>query len=96
MYKTSLAFFLMNKNIFSILQVWSRVTGLAFDHVTCGPTHIKISFGDSIPGTNIVFDGPDGTLALASSPIDGGDAHFDEAEKWTVNSFRGCFHTEVV
>ncbi|XP_077200279.1 matrix metalloproteinase-18-like [Paroedura picta] len=65
-------------------KVWSDVTPLTFRRVS-GPADIEIWFAYFAHGDNNPFDGTGGTLAHCFLPGDGlgGDAHFDESEKWS-------------
>ncbi|CAI5773316.1 macrophage metalloelastase-like [Podarcis lilfordi] len=79
-------------------KVWSDVTPLQFRKTT-GPADIEISFAYNEHGDNIPFDGRSGVLAHAFAPGPGlgGDAHFDEAERWSetnreVNLFLVAAH----
>ena len=73
-------------------DLWSDVTPLRFREVAFADNpEIKIRFaaGDHGDGTQNAFDGPSGVLAHAFYPPPNGgdiagDAHFDEAETWTV------------
>ncbi|KAL5286123.1 Mmp1 family protein [Megaselia abdita] len=69
--------------------VWSEYTDLTFTQKKSGPVHIDIRFEESEHGDGDPFDGVGGTLAHAYFPVYGGDAHFDDAEYWTINSPRG-------
>jgi hypothetical protein len=69
-------------------RLWSEATGLTFTEAT-GPD-ILIRFVTGAHGDGSDFDGPGGILAHAYYPPPGGgslagDAHFDDAESWTVN-----------
>lgn len=73
-------------------QVWSDYTDLKFSQKGSGRAHIDIRFERGEHGDGDPFDGSGGTLAHAYFPIYGGDAHFDDAEQWTINSYRGEFY----
>ena len=86
------------KMYFVYFQFWSDVSQLTFS--IAGPTEladIKIRFATYSHGDSSPFDGPSGVLAHAYSPYTGsslidtihGDAHFDDSETWTVQSYSG-------
>ncbi|XP_052753894.1 stromelysin-2 isoform X3 [Galleria mellonella] len=70
-------------------SVWSDYTDLTFTQKRSGQVHIEVRFETGEHGDGDPFDGPGGTLAHAYFPVYGGDAHFDDAETWTINSRRG-------
>lgn len=71
-------------------QLWSNVSGLVFQEAPEGPADIRLAFykGDHNDGASNAFDGPGGTLAHAFLPRRG-EAHFDMAERWTLNGHKG-------
>ncbi|XP_070987845.1 matrix metalloproteinase-28 [Oncorhynchus clarkii lewisi] len=71
-------------------QLWSNVSGLAFQEVPEGPTDIRLAFyeGEHNDGASNAFDGPGGALAHAFFPCRG-EAHFDMAERWTLYGHKG-------
>ncbi|XP_034951393.1 matrix metalloproteinase-14 isoform X2 [Chelonus insularis] len=79
----------VDKDIARAFGVWSEYTDLTFTQKKSGQVHIDIRFERGEHGDGDPFDGPGGTLAHAYFPVYGGDAHFDDAERWTVNSYRG-------
>ncbi|NWS98108.1 MMP7 protein, partial [Mionectes macconnelli] len=81
------------------LMVWSDVTPLNFQRVQRGNADIEIRFARREHGDGYPFDGKGNTLAHAFAPGEGigGDAHFDEDEKWSdvnreVNLFLVAAH----
>ncbi|XP_043469115.1 matrix metalloproteinase-14 isoform X3 [Leptopilina heterotoma] len=79
----------VDKEIAKAFSVWSDYTDLTFTPKKSGQVHIEIRFERGEHGDGDPFDGPGGTLAHAYFPVYGGDAHFDEAEHWSINSYRG-------
>ncbi|XP_012278476.1 matrix metalloproteinase-14 isoform X2 [Orussus abietinus] len=79
----------VDKEIAKAFSVWSEYTDLTFTPKKSGQVHIEIRFEKGEHGDGDPFDGPGGTLAHAYFPVYGGDAHFDDSEQWTVNSYRG-------
>ncbi|NWW59132.1 MMP7 protein, partial [Ifrita kowaldi] len=81
------------------LMVWSDVTPLQFRRVYVSNADIEIRFARRDHGDGYPFDGRGNTLAHAFSPGEGlgGDAHFDDDEKWSdinqdVNLFLVAAH----
>jgi len=70
-------------------KIWSDSSSLRFLRKRTGSVHIEIRFERKEHGDGDPFDGPGGTLAHAFFPIYGGDAHFDDQEYWTAESYKG-------
>ncbi|NXW06712.1 MMP7 protein, partial [Fregetta grallaria] len=66
-------------------KVWSDVTPLQFRRVYTGRADIVIGFARYAHGDGNPFDGRGRTLAHAFAPGEGlgGDAHFDDSERWS-------------
>ncbi|XP_044743509.1 matrix metalloproteinase-19 isoform X2 [Chrysoperla carnea] len=79
----------VDKELSRAFAVWSEYTDLTFTQKKAGQVHIEIRFERGEHGDGDAFDGPGGTLAHAYFPVYGGDAHFDDSEYWTINSYRG-------
>ncbi|XP_061106461.1 interstitial collagenase [Conger conger] len=69
-------------------RLWSNVTPLRFLRRKGKEADIMISFKTRDHEDDFAFDGNGGVLAHAFQPGDGigGDVHFDEEERWTMNS----------
>lgn len=80
---------LVDREIARAFKVWSDITPLNFIYKKEGKVHIDIRFVVSEHGDGDPFDGPGNTLAHAYFPQYGGDAHFDDEEYWTVDSYSG-------
>uniref|UniRef100_A0A8D0GND0 Matrix metallopeptidase 28 n=1 Tax=Sphenodon punctatus TaxID=8508 RepID=A0A8D0GND0_SPHPU len=71
-------------------ELWSNVSSLVFWEAPGGPADIRLTFfhGDHNDGLNNAFDGPGGALAHAFFPRRG-EAHFDNDERWSLQSGKG-------
>lgn len=77
------------KELQRAFDLWSEVIPLRFIRRDFGPVDIEIRFVTGNHGDNTPFDGSGQTLAHAYFPQYGGDAHFDEDERWTFNIAAG-------
>ncbi|XP_033644238.1 matrix metalloproteinase-19-like [Asterias rubens] len=79
----------VDDTLIAALQVWADVTPLTFTRVFGDtPADIIITFDQTDHRDGNPFDGPRGVLAHAFFP-QSGNAHFDEAERWTINTNDG-------
>ncbi|TRY56327.1 hypothetical protein DNTS_031858 [Danionella cerebrum] len=80
----------VDQSIRRALEIWSKVTPLRFSQIYRGTADIMITFQRRNHGDSFPFDGPGGVLAhaFAPSPGVGGDAHFDDDERFTLRSQR--------
>ncbi|XP_077861501.1 stromelysin-3-like [Saccoglossus kowalevskii] len=89
----------VDREIEKAFKLWSDVTPLRFEQV---PAYMAADIDISFPEPYIphadgfrysIFDGPGKTLAHAFYPYTygdvKGDAHFDDGEQWTANSYTG-------
>jgi len=84
----------VDATIAKALNFWGEVSKLTFTAKPEGHVDIRIIFQAGRHGDDEAFDGRGGVLAHAYFPFDNrkplwGDAHFDDAEEWTVRSYRG-------
>ncbi|XP_001498859.1 matrilysin [Equus przewalskii] len=86
-----LSLVIVNQLVAKALKMWSEEIPLHFKRVSWGTADIMIGFARGAHGDPYPFDGPGNTLAHAFSPGPGlgGDAHFDEDERWTDGSSIG-------
>ncbi|GAB0099049.1 Matrix metalloproteinase-2 [Sergentomyia squamirostris] len=69
------------------LSVWARNSKLTFREMNSNKADIQVLFARGKHGDGYDFDGIGGVLAHAFYPGShrGGDVHFDEEEKWTLD-----------
>lgn len=79
----------VEKEIGRAFKIWSDHSKLTFEERKRGRVNIDIRFETGEHGDGDPFDGPGKTLAHAFFPQFGGDAHFDDEEKWTIDERAG-------
>ncbi|KAF6104807.1 matrix metallopeptidase 7 [Phyllostomus discolor] len=81
----------VNQLVAKAFELWSKEIPLNFKRIRLGTADIMIGFARGAHGDAYPFDGPGNTLAHAFAPGPGlgGDAHFDEDERWTDGSSIG-------
>ncbi|XP_061185416.1 matrix metalloproteinase-24-like [Saccostrea echinata] len=84
----------VDKELQRAFDEWGKVTPLTFTKVT-GKADIDVRFEKRWHGDNNPFDGRGQTLAHAYFPRYGGDAHFDDDERWTINIRSGVNFFQV-
>ncbi|XP_006186258.1 matrilysin [Camelus ferus] len=75
----------VNQLVAKAFRMWSKEIPLSFKRVGWGTADIMIGFARGAHGDPYPFDGPGNILAHAFEPGPdlGGDAHFDEDERWS-------------
>ncbi|CAI9719141.1 metalloproteinase-16-like [Octopus vulgaris] len=86
---SGLSHYEVEREIRRAFKVWSDVTSLTFKQLVNRNTDIDVMFASHEHGDRHPFDGIGGTLAHAFFPEFGGDAHFDDSEPWSVDSWKG-------
>ncbi|XP_053677258.1 matrix metalloproteinase-14-like [Anopheles nili] len=79
----------VDNEISRAFSVWSDHTDLSFRQKYIGAADIDIRFEVNGHSDEEAFDGPGGVLAHAYFPMYGGNAHFDDAEQWTIGVENG-------
>ncbi|XP_005899574.2 matrilysin isoform X1 [Bos mutus] len=84
-YTSDLPHITVNQLVAKAFKIWSEAIPLTFKRLRWGTADIMIGFARRAHGDPYPFDGPGATLAHAFAPGPGlgGDAHFDEDERWT-------------
>jgi len=87
-YTTDMSQQQVDSEIDRAFRVWSDNSGLTFTKTT-GSSDIDVLFATGNHGDGNSFDGSGGVLAHAYFPQFGGDAHFDDSERYTMGSNSG-------